>query len=127
MRSGSDLHSLEKKFLGIDHCQAGSWLARAWNLPQKLISSIEFHHDPGKVSANSDIVNITFFSNLFSHAYKESDFENIQDEILEIYEDIQKNYNLENLTSQKLQEIAGLDDFQKGKEFKFSESLSKYN
>ncbi len=32
--------------LDIDHCRAGALLARHWNLPEPLLSAIEFHHEP---------------------------------------------------------------------------------
>ncbi|MBU0481372.1 MAG: HDOD domain-containing protein [Proteobacteria bacterium] len=36
----------ERELLGLDHAEAGGWLARSWNLPQKLVEPISTHHDP---------------------------------------------------------------------------------
>lgn len=38
----------EKEILGLDHAEAGGWLAKAWNLPPKLVEPIVCHHDPRK-------------------------------------------------------------------------------
>jgi len=36
----------EKEILGLDHAEAGGWLAKSWNLPKKLVEPITCHHDP---------------------------------------------------------------------------------
>jgi len=36
----------ERKILGLDHAEVGGWLAKRWNLPNKLIEPISCHHDP---------------------------------------------------------------------------------
>ncbi len=36
----------EREILGLDHAEVGSWLAKSWNLPNKLIEPIACHHDP---------------------------------------------------------------------------------
>jgi len=38
----------ELEVLGLEHAEVGSWLARSWNLPNKLVEPVAFHHDPGK-------------------------------------------------------------------------------
>jgi len=43
---GMQLYRAEKKHLGISHPEAGSMLAEKWNLPDPLIYSIKYHHDP---------------------------------------------------------------------------------
>jgi HD-like signal output (HDOD) protein len=35
----------EQKTLGLDHCEAGWWLARAWALPEQLWEISRGHHD----------------------------------------------------------------------------------
>lgn len=39
-------HEAERERLGIEHSEAGGWLARSWNLPRKLVEPITCHHDP---------------------------------------------------------------------------------
>ncbi|MFZ5774241.1 MAG: HDOD domain-containing protein [Thermodesulfobacteriota bacterium] len=36
----------EREVLGLDHAEVGGWLAKSWNLPNKLIEPITCHHDP---------------------------------------------------------------------------------
>jgi HD-like signal output (HDOD) protein len=38
------LHKVEKKLLGLDHCQLGSLLAKEWQLPEHLRGCIRNHH-----------------------------------------------------------------------------------
>jgi putative nucleotidyltransferase with HDIG domain len=40
----SDLLASERAFYGIDHCQAGSGLVRAWGLPQDFLAITAHHH-----------------------------------------------------------------------------------
>ena len=40
------LSSLEKELLGIDHCEAGAAVARAWQLPDPLTAVVQHHRDP---------------------------------------------------------------------------------
>ena len=36
----------EQEILGFDHAEVGYELARAWNLPESISTSIRYHHDP---------------------------------------------------------------------------------
>ncbi|MDH5298337.1 MAG: HDOD domain-containing protein [Desulfobulbaceae bacterium] len=36
----------EREILGLDHAEVGGWLAKRWNLPNKLVEPITCHHDP---------------------------------------------------------------------------------
>jgi HD-like signal output (HDOD) protein len=31
----------------IDHCSAGQWLSKSWNLPADMTEAIASHHEPG--------------------------------------------------------------------------------
>lgn len=33
--------------MGVDHMQAGGWLARKWHLPRNIVLTMEHHKDPG--------------------------------------------------------------------------------
>ena len=39
-------YTAERDILGLDHAEVGRWLAKKWNLPNKLIEPIACHHDP---------------------------------------------------------------------------------
>ncbi len=41
-----DLARLEHERFGVDHVEAGLWLARQWNLPESIVECIVRHHDP---------------------------------------------------------------------------------
>lgn len=42
----------ERESFGVDHCAAGEWLARHWNLPDDFVAAIATHHscDPAENS-----------------------------------------------------------------------------
>jgi hypothetical protein len=41
----SDILARERHVFGVDHCQAGSALVRAWNLPEEFAEITAHHHD----------------------------------------------------------------------------------
>ncbi len=43
-----DLIRLERERFGVDHVEAGAWLARQWNLPESILNAILRHHDAPK-------------------------------------------------------------------------------
>ncbi len=45
---GMLLHEVEQEVLGFDHAKVGCELLRDWRLPDTIIDSTEFHHEPGK-------------------------------------------------------------------------------
>jgi len=40
------LYSVEKKIIGVDHCEVGRALLQSWNLPPLLNEVVSFHHTP---------------------------------------------------------------------------------
>lgn len=42
-----DFRTTEKKLFEIDHCSAGHWLSKSWNLPSDMTEAIARHHEPG--------------------------------------------------------------------------------
>jgi putative nucleotidyltransferase with HDIG domain len=54
----------ERAVLGFDHTEAGSWLARSWNLPAKLVEPIACHHDPRLARDNQLAASVVHFSNI---------------------------------------------------------------
>jgi hypothetical protein len=43
---GAGLLALEQERFGVDHAEAGRWLAEAWNLPDSIAAVAGHHHDP---------------------------------------------------------------------------------
>lgn len=40
-----DFRVTERRMFEIDHCSAGEWLCKSWNLPDDITSAIAHHHD----------------------------------------------------------------------------------
>jgi HD-like signal output (HDOD) protein len=56
---GLDLLRTERDLFEIDHCAAGSCLAREWNFPEPIVAAIAGHHEePNKSSALFNLVRI---------------------------------------------------------------------
>jgi putative nucleotidyltransferase with HDIG domain len=51
----ADIRAAEQAQFGMDHCRAGSLLARAWDLPEVLYKAIECHHEE---SNNRDLLSL---------------------------------------------------------------------
>jgi len=61
----------ELKVLGFDHTQVGSWLAEGWNLPEKLVYAIRYHHSPERARLHRDLVNIIHIADLICYSIGE--------------------------------------------------------
>jgi HD-like signal output (HDOD) protein len=44
-----DFRMTEKKLFEVDHCSAGHWLSKSWNLPPDMTEAIANHHEPDRV------------------------------------------------------------------------------
>lgn len=52
----------EKNYFGINHADAGAWIAQKWNFPRSLVEVIEYHHKPHlskNVAMHTAIVHIS--------------------------------------------------------------------
>ncbi len=54
----------ERAVLGLDHAEVGGWLAKSWNLPNKLVEPIASHHDPRLAKEEQLPAAIIHFSNI---------------------------------------------------------------
>lgn len=54
----------EREVLGLDHAEVGSWLAKSWNLPNKLVEPIACHHDPHLAREEQQASAIVHFANI---------------------------------------------------------------
>lgn len=61
----------EKELFGYDHSQLGAWLAEGWNLPEKIVNAIRFHHTPEKEKVYTNLVNIIHIADLLSYSIGE--------------------------------------------------------
>jgi putative nucleotidyltransferase with HDIG domain len=55
----ADIRAKEQAQFGMDHCRAGSLLARAWGLPEALCKAVECHHEE---SSNRDLISLVHLS-----------------------------------------------------------------
>lgn len=46
----------ERKVFGYSHCEVGAYLAEQWNLPDRLVLAIRYHHDPDACIPPNDVV-----------------------------------------------------------------------
>lgn len=46
----------EREYFGMDHGEIGSKIATTWNLPQKIVESIRYHHKPNMVPQNQVVL-----------------------------------------------------------------------
>jgi putative nucleotidyltransferase with HDIG domain len=58
----------ENEFLGIDHAAVGAWLAKSWNLPEKLIEPIACHHDVEKSEHHQIKSSVVHFADILIKA-----------------------------------------------------------
>lgn len=59
----------EREILGLDHAEVGSWLAKSWNLPNKLIEPIACHHDPQLAREERVASAIVHFGNIMIRGF----------------------------------------------------------
>ncbi len=62
------MREVEKEVLGIGHGEIGGILARQWNLPDRLIYPIEYHHRPESSPDYKDVSAIIHFSDILIRA-----------------------------------------------------------
>ncbi|RMG63754.1 MAG: HDOD domain-containing protein [Calditrichaeota bacterium] len=61
----------EKRVLGITHSDIGAWLAEGWNLPEKLVQAVKYHHEPEKALVHTDLVWIIHWADKVSYTIGE--------------------------------------------------------
>jgi len=62
--SSCELHLAEKKLLGVDHGQIGSWLAENWRLPRAINEVMQYHHDLARAQINKPLVTLVSFADV---------------------------------------------------------------
>ncbi len=51
------LQASEREVFGLDHCQAGEWLANEWQLPARIVDVIRTHHS---VNLETDALSVSY-------------------------------------------------------------------
>ena len=74
LSKGATLYEIEQKYFGTTHAEVGSLLARQWNLPDRIVKAIQYHHTPDKVEDDfKKIVNIISLANYLSYDFSLGD------------------------------------------------------
>ncbi len=58
------MREAELKVLGLNHAEVGGWLAKSWNLPDKLVEPIACHHAPKEAREERLATAIIHFSDI---------------------------------------------------------------
>ena len=75
---------MEKKLLGITHCEAGALLARKWHFSPELSEVIQFHHTPDMAKENQELAYIIYLADLIMEKFNAGfDMEKMQPQSLE--------------------------------------------
>ncbi len=48
----------ERRVLGIDHAEVGADILRRWRLPETIVASVRWHHDPDAAPQPSDMIDL---------------------------------------------------------------------
>lgn len=54
---------LEEKVIGFNHATVGGFLAKNWNLPNDLVESISYHHEPSSSKTHSELASVVHVAN----------------------------------------------------------------
>jgi len=58
--------TFENLSAGMNHAELGAMIAEKWNFPDRLVSAIRYHHDPGSVHPEfKDLVGAVYLANMF--------------------------------------------------------------
>ncbi len=63
----------EEQVLGLTHSEIGHWLAEKWNLPDKLVSAIAYHHTPGRLERGAELPSLIHLADFLCRREKIGD------------------------------------------------------
>lgn len=67
-RNGISMREAEEELLGVSHSEIGGWLVHQWNLPDRLVLPITWHHRPEDAPEHRDVTAILHFSDILVRA-----------------------------------------------------------
>lgn len=67
-RNGISMREAEEELLGVSHSEIGGWLVHQWNLPDRLVLPITWHHRPEEAPDHRDVTAILHFSDILVRA-----------------------------------------------------------
>lgn len=65
---GISMREAEEELLGVSHSEIGGWLVHQWNLPDRLVLPITWHHKPEEAPDHRDVAAILHFSDILVRA-----------------------------------------------------------
>lgn len=84
-QNNRNLIDSEKRILGINHCEAGIFLAKQWRLPETITQSIQFHHLPERAGKNRKLAFIVYLADLIMEKFAAGfELEKMQTKSLEV-------------------------------------------
>tara|TARA_A100001037_G_scaffold113318_1_gene103218 strand:+ start:314 stop:1324 length:1011 start_codon:yes stop_codon:yes gene_type:complete len=63
----------EEQVLGLTHTEIGHWLAEKWNLPDKLVAAIAYHHAPGRLERDAELPSLIHLADFLCRREKIGD------------------------------------------------------
>ena len=57
----------------MNHADIGHWLAEKWNLPDKLVSAIAYHHAPGRLERGAELASLIHLADFLCRREKIGD------------------------------------------------------
>jgi putative nucleotidyltransferase with HDIG domain len=84
---GLPASTFEDLSAGMNHAELGALIAEKWNFPDRLVTAIRYHHDPGSVEAEfKDLVDAVYLANMFcEYENKNVNFDQFETGPLENY------------------------------------------
>ena len=67
-QKGISIREAEEELLGVSHSEIGGWLVHQWNLPDRLVLPITWHHRPEEAPDHRDVTAILHFSDILVRA-----------------------------------------------------------
>ncbi len=80
MLSCKERIGMERQVLGIDGCDAGSWVAKRWGLPEETITTLKYYFDPHYTGEHWQVVRSVGF---VVRSYQYQDKGSLSDEEIE--------------------------------------------
>jgi len=114
---GVPFYQAEQQKLEFTHADLGAWLAEAWNLPDKLVDAIRYHHHPDNSEhSHSGLTQLIHIANMISYSIDEGSglnhFENLEETLDEQLKTVvSRSYSLEFFQKKILDESEKIDDF----------------
>lgn len=67
-KKGVAMREAEEELLGVSHSEIGGWLVHQWNLPDRLVLPITWHHRPEEAPDHREVTAILHFSDILIRA-----------------------------------------------------------